>query len=205
MRSTGSPWSAAGGRRVDLRTGAARRDVLLRAVEQLLARGLRGAEDLGDLPVRVAERLPQHVHHPLVRGQPLHQGEHSEGDRLALLGGLGGAEHRIAREQRFGQPLPHVRLAPDAPRGEFVEAEVGEHLRQPRLGDLDALDVGGLPPQERVLHDVLRVARRAEQAVRDGLQPGPGSLEQVHLVPGQRHGRDPDGNARRPFGGTEAG
>ena len=148
-----------GGGLVDLGAGLAVRDVLLGAVEDLLAGGLGDVEDLGDLPVRVVEGLPQHVHRPLVGGEALHEGEDRVRDRFALLGGVGRAEHRVPGEQRLGQPLAHVGLAPGPRRGELVEAQVGEDLRQPGLGDLDAVDVGGLPAQERLLHGVLGLAR----------------------------------------------
>ena len=177
-----------GGGLVDLGAGLAVRDVLLGAVEDLLAGGLGDVEDLGDLPVRVVEGLPQHVHRPLVGGEALHEGEDRVRDRFALLGGVGRAEHRVPGEQRLGKPLAHIGLAPRPRRGELVEAQVGEHLRQPGLGDLDAVDVGGLPAQERLLHGVLGLARGAEQAVGDGLQAGPGGLEPVDVVRGQGHG-----------------
>lgn len=187
----------------DLGAGLAVGDVLLGAVEDLLAGGLADVEDLGDLPVRVVEGLPEDVHRALVGGEALHDGEDGVRDGFALLGGVGGAEHRVADEERLGQPLADVGLAPGAGRGELVEAQVGEDLRQPGLGDLDALDVGGLPAQERVLHGVLGLARGAEEAVGDRLQAGPGGLEPVHVVQGQRHGSDPSPGAVR--GGRSRG
>ena len=176
-----------GGGLVDLGAGLAVRDVLLGTVEDLLAGGLGDVEDLGDLPVRVVEGLPQHVHRPLVGGQPLHEGEDRVRDRFALLSGVGRAEHRVPGEQRLGEPSAHVGLAPRPRGGELVEAQVGEDLRQPGLGDLDAVDVGGLPAQERLLHGVLGLVRGAEETVGDGLQTGPRQLEPVDVAPCQRH------------------
>lgn len=114
-------------------------------MEDLLAGGLGDVEDLGDLPVRVVEGFPQHVHGPLPGGQALHEGEDRVRDRFALLGGVGRAEHRVPGEQRLGKPLAHIGLAPRPRGGELVEAQVGEHLGQPGFRHLDTCDIGGLP------------------------------------------------------------
>src|SRR5690606_5172496 len=86
--------------------------------------------------------------------------------------------------------------APGPGRGELIETEVGEDLRQPCLGHPDPVDVGRLPAQEGLLHGVLGLARRAEEAVGDGFQAGPGGHEPVYVVRGRAHGPDP--NARPP-------
>jgi hypothetical protein len=133
--------------------------VLLGAVEDLLAGGLAEVEDLADLAVLVLKGLTQHVHGPFLGRQPLQEGEDRVRDGLALLGRVGRAEHRVPAEQRLGQPSADVRLAPHPCRGQLVEAEVGEDLREPGLGHLDPVDVGGVPAQERLLHGVLRLLR----------------------------------------------
>lgn len=85
--------------------------------------------------------------------------------RLMLLGGAGRAQHRVSGKQRFGKPLAHIDLAPRAGSTELIEAQVAQSLGQPRLENLDALDVGTLPPQERLLHRVLGFAGGTEHAV----------------------------------------
>jgi hypothetical protein len=163
--------------------------MVLGTVEDLLAGGLGDVEDRGDLPVRVVEGLAQHVHGPFARGQPLHEGEDRVRDRFALFRGVGRAEHRVPREQRLGEPLPHVGLTACPRRGELVEAEVGQDLRQPGLGDRDTGGVGGLPAQEGLLDDILGLVRGAEETVGDRLQTGPRSLEPVDVFRRHRHGR----------------
>jgi hypothetical protein len=187
-----------GGGLVDLPAGLAGpvvRDVLLRPVVDLLARGLGEVEDLGDLAVRVVEGLAQHVHRALVGRQPLQEGEYGVRHRLALFGGVGGAEHRVAAEEGLGEPLADVGLAAGAGRGQFVEAQVGEDLGQPGLRHLDASGVRRLPPQIRLLHDVLGLADRAEETVGQRLQAIPGGLETIDVRRGRRHVPDP----RRPL------
>lgn len=58
----------------------------------LPAGGLGDAEHPGDLRLAVGERLA------------LHERQHGQGDRLALLEGAGRTEHRVAVEERFWQP-----------------------------------------------------------------------------------------------------
>ena len=168
----------AGGGGVDLAAAAALGgDAEPGPVEVLLARGLGDVEDLGDLGVAVGERLAQDVDGPLDRREALHEGQHGQGDRFALLEGVGRAEHRVAVEERFGQPVAGGAFAARLRRAEPVEAQVGDDLGQPRLRHLDPLPVGGLPAQERVLHGVLGVGGRAEQTVRQRGQPVPAGLE----------------------------
>src|SRR5690606_25017880 len=98
------------------------------------------------------------------------------------------------------EPLAHIGLAPGPGRGELIETEVGEDLRQPCLGHPDPVDVGRLPAQEGLLHGVLGLARRAEEAVGDGFQAGPGGHEPVYVVRGRAHGPDPNARAATPTG-----
>jgi hypothetical protein len=161
--------------------------VLLGTVKDLLAGGLGDVENLGDLPVRVVEGHSQHVHGPFVGGQPLQEGEDGVRDRVALFCGVVRAEHRVPGEQRLGEPSADVGLAPGPRGGELVEAQVGQDRRQPGLGDLDAVDVRGLPAQERLLHEVLSLVRGAEETVGDGLETRPRSLEPVDVALCQRH------------------
>src|SRR5690606_15772260 len=52
--------------------------------------------------------------------------------------------------------------------------------------------------QEGLLHGVLGLARRAEEAVGDGFQAGPGGHEPVYVVRGRAHGPDPNARAATP-------
>lgn len=140
-------------------------------------------EDVGDLAVAVSERPAQHEHGPLGGGQLLHQGEHRERDRLALLGGLQHAEYVVAPvgPSRFRQPRADVEFATRSGRGESVQADVGQHLRQPRGGLAHGVVVAP-SAKVRVLYRVLGLARRPEQPIPDREQPRAMRLE----LPGRR-------------------
>jgi hypothetical protein len=49
---------------------------------QLAGVGFRDFEDLGDLAVAVAERLPEHEHGALVGSEPLHQRKQRDRHRI---------------------------------------------------------------------------------------------------------------------------
>src|SRR3546814_1798986 len=78
---------------------------------------------------------------------------------------------------RFGQPRADVLDACAVGRTQDVEAVAGAYRGQPRAGVVDAGAVVGLPLQERVLHRILGVGARAEDAVGGAEQAGAGLLE----------------------------
>jgi hypothetical protein len=142
---------------------------------QLPAVRIREADDLGDVGVRVVERVAQHADGALGSGEPLEEGERGQAHRFALLDGLKRAQ--LTAEHRLGQPRPDVRLAPGTGTAELVQAEPGHDRGQERSRITDLL--GRRPPKPRRLHHVLGVRGRSEHPVRDREQPLPVRLEDV--------------------------
>ena len=135
--------------------------------------GLRDVEKPGDLPMAVGERLPQYENGPLGGGEPLHEPQQRKGHRIALLHGPQRIQRTISGQHRLRQPGADVGLPPGPLRRQPVQAEVGDHLGQPR-GRVGNLGAGGAgPTQVRVLDNVLRLARLAQHPVGQAEQPGP--------------------------------
>ena len=159
-------------------------DVLAGPVADL-AYGGRGLVDrLGDLGVRDVEDLAEHEHRALGRGQRLEHGEHRVGDAVRQLDVVG---HVGRGQQRLGQPLADVLLAPARVRTEPVERLARDHPDQEgaRVADLAArLLADRVPADPRLLHDVLRLGGGAEHLV--------GDREEQSAVRDERvHGHDP--------------
>src|SRR5258708_11041606 len=70
-------------------------------------------------------------------------------------------------------------LAPRPRRPQQVQAVPGEDGGEPAAGPLDRRLVGLLPAKERLLHRILGVRHRAEQAVGDAEEAPPLSLCQL--------------------------
>ncbi|KKD01916.1 hypothetical protein TN53_43435, partial [Streptomyces sp. WM6386] len=100
-------------------------------MEVLLACGLGDVEDLGDLGVGVGESFAQHVDSPLGGRQVLHESQHCQGDRFALLECVGRAEHRVAVEEWLGQPGADGAFAAGFWPGGAGPGQVGEDLWAP--------------------------------------------------------------------------
>ena len=83
----------------------------------------------------------------------------------------GRAEHRVAVEERFGQPGADGAFAPGWCRAEPVEALVGDDLGQPCFRHRDPPPVSGLPTQERFRNGVLGVGGGAQRPVGQRGQP----------------------------------
>ena len=152
---------------VHLHPRPARGHVLPRAVGDLPHGGRRLADRLRDLVVRHVEHLAQHEHRPLGRVERLQHGEHRDRDALGELDVVG---HVGAGEQRLGQPLADVVLAPPRQRAQPVERLPGDDPDEvgPRVAHLGPTVVAQVrPPQPGLLHDVLGVGRGAEHLVRD--------------------------------------
>ena len=108
-------------------------DMLLRPAVQLPDVRLVHLEDLRDLAVAVTERLSQHEHRPLRRGEPLQQHQHPQRQQLPLLHNLQRVARAAAGDDRLGQPRPDIALPLHPRRREPVQAQVGDHLGQPCL------------------------------------------------------------------------
>jgi hypothetical protein len=130
--------------------------------EDLAAVRGRLLHHLGDLVVRVAEQLVQHVDRALDRRQPLEQRQERERQRLVALHARVGARHG---HERLRQPRPDVRLAPHARRAQVIDRQPRHHRGEERLRRLDVL--GAVEAQERLLHQVLRLAHAAGHPVRE--------------------------------------
>ena len=150
---------------VDLHPRSPRGHVLARAVRDLPDRRRRLADRLGDLVVRHVEDLAQHEDRALGRRERLQHGQHRDRDALGELDVLG---HVGAGEQRLGQPLADVVLAPAGQGAQPVERLAGDDPDQvgARVAHLGVVDVR--PPQPGLLDDVLGVGGRAEHLVGDG-------------------------------------
>ena len=150
-------------------------DVLPRPRHELPRVHLGLLDDRGDLRVLVPERLAEQVGRPLDRGQPLHEHQHGERQRLRELGAGVWARHGVL-EQRLRQPRPDIRLAADPRRPEDVDREPHRHRRHPggRLVDRALL---ARQAQQRLLGDVLGLRDAAEHPVRDAEAVAPQRLE----------------------------
>jgi hypothetical protein len=82
-------------------------------------------------------------------------------------------------DERLGQPLPGVDLAPLARRAQVVDGEPRCHRREVRLRRV-RLDVRFLVAKEGVLDDVLRFGNRSEHPVGDREQVGTQLLVTLH-------------------------
>ena len=154
--------------------------VASRPDRELAARRLRPPDGSRDLGKAEPEHLPQHEDRPFERGQPLEQqqGRHRHRVRqlrrpLRILVGVG--------EQRLGEPLPDVRLPPDARRAQHVDRNPRDHGREEGLGRR-GLGRGGLVAQPGLLDRVLCLGHAAEDPVGDREQERPQLLEL--LAPG---------------------
>ena len=136
-------------------------DPAARADEDLAAVGLGTVDDRRDRREVDVERLPEHEHRALDRRQALEQHEHRQ--RHGLLGLHGG--RRLRLDQGLGKPRALVGLAAHARGAQDVDRQPRGDRRQPRALVLDV--TRGLPPQVRLLHDVLGLGDRAEHSVGD--------------------------------------
>ena len=76
-----------------------------------------------------------------------------------------------AGQDGFGQPLADVGLAARAGRGELVEAEIRDDLREVGGWFAHRPMVDGLPPQPGILQHLVSLGRRPEHPVGDPEHP----------------------------------
>ena len=140
-------------------------DVPARPHRELARVGLGLADDRGDLAVAVVEHVAQQEHGALVGRQPLEQGDEGERERIGELRLLRRVGARVG-DERLGQPLARVVLAPDPRRAELIDRQASGDRREegPRRRDLLARV---MEAQERLLRDVLGLGDAPEHAVGD--------------------------------------
>jgi hypothetical protein len=132
-----------------------------RRARRVLAAGWRRpTDDPADLLEVVVEHIVEEEHCALEGCQPLQQEEERHRQRLGLLGVPGRIAGALVRHQRLRQPLPDVRLAPDARRFELVDRQAGDDGRQVGLRRFDGRAIGerALIADEGLLDDVLGLA-----------------------------------------------
>jgi hypothetical protein len=126
-------------------------------------------EELGDLLVRIAECLTQHVDGSFGRRQFLHQHENRHFNRISsfsLYLRADAAVHRL-REPRAGMCF----VASPGGLGD-VDGKPSGCRRQERRRVQDDRTVRALPPQPDVLHDVFGLAHASKDSVCDLEEPG---------------------------------
>jgi hypothetical protein len=139
-------------------------------------------DDLRDLVVRVVEHLPQEKDGALLGREALEQDEEGKGQRVGHLR----LPRRILRrvgDERLGQPLAHVALAPRPRRAQLVDPEPRDHGREVRARRLDPLACleRVVDAEVGLLHHVLRLAHAAQHPVGDRERLRPQLLEGVEL------------------------
>src|SRR4029453_14189055 len=96
---------------------------------------------------------------------------------------------------RLGKPGTDVIDALAIRRTQKVEAAPSAHGREPRRGTIDSVPVGLAPLDEAILHHVLGVRARAENAVSEPHEAGARLLEDGEVIAayfshgGSRHGK----------------
>ena len=179
------------------------------ALQGALHRDLARVEHLGDLGGAEAEHVAQHECRALAGRQPLQRDDERKLDRLPGLVARrrpGGAVGDVL-EQDVGVGLEPDRLAPSGglgrlihgldlpwaarPGAQRVQAAVGRDPVKPGAHRRSALERLEAPPcrKKRLLHQVLGVLQRAEDAVAVQLQLAPvgfGELAKRLLVPRPR-------------------
>src|SRR6185312_10805497 len=185
-------------------------EVLLRSAEQLAGAHLARLHDLRDLCVAVVEGRSQHIGGSLGGRELLEQNEHGETESLAAFG----TECRIgARVNGFGKPRADVALAPHSRGLHEVDGESGGGGGEKCGRILHGGAVVSLPAQPGLLHDVFRVAHRAEHPIGDTEQARTDGGEYCCSgrevaerwgVPGVRH-RWCSGHGRRSLSASRVG
>ena len=144
---------------------------------ELAARGRAAAERTSDLLERIAEDVVEEIRRTLERAQLLEQHEERQRQAVGVLD-----RGDVVVDHGLGQPGAGVRLAPRPGRVDLVEAEPRHDGDQVGPHRLDRLLAASQPPDARLLHDVLRVRRAPEHAVRDAEE------QRAPLLEGRRLG-----------------
>ena len=161
--------------------GALHADVLPGPPQELPAVRFAEAEHPGDLRVRVLENFAQEKHGALDRGQALQEQQHRHRNRFVDLSDSQHVASRVG-DERFGQPLAHVRLALHPSGLQVVDAEAADDGDEKRLRRSNVRLGRALPADERVLQRVFRIGHASQHAVRDRKEETAMMLE--HRGPG---------------------
>ena len=137
-------------------------------------------DDLCDAVVLVVEHLAQEEGGALLGREALENDEKREGERVGELR-LPGGVTLPGGDERLGEPLAGVGLAPDPRGAQLVDGQPGHDGRDVRPRRLDPLTLleRAMEAEEALLHDVLRLAHAAQHPVRDRERRRPQRLEQV--------------------------
>jgi hypothetical protein len=143
-------------------------------------------DDLRDPVVGLVEHLAQQERRALLGRQALEHDEEGDRQRVRQLGMVGRVAAALVVDQRLGQPFAEVALALDPGRSQLVDAQPGDHGREIRAWRLDPLALlqRQVQTQQRLLHDVLRLAHAAQHPVGHPERPGPKLLQALRF----RHG-----------------
>ena len=128
------------------------------ATRELAHVGLALADDRRDVPVGIVKGVVQQEGCALLGAQALEQQQHRHRDRV---GGLRLTRRIVAGvgDDRLGQPVADVELAPGASRAQFVDRQPGTHGRHKcaRRGDRLVAVERLVDAKQRLLGDVLRL------------------------------------------------
>ena len=128
--------------------------------------------------MRIVEGLGEHVDRALEGGQPLEQGEKSQGDRLDV--DRRPCQLAVVGRYRLGEPRADVRLAPRTRRLELIETEVHHHPLEPSTLVVERGGLAVEPAYVRFLQHVLGFREAAQHPVGEREEPRAVCFEGVH-------------------------
>ena len=110
--------------------------------------------------VVVIENLAKKKHGALRRVEPFQKNEKRDRQRVIRFG--------RRRNERLGQPLADVFLAPDAGRLQVIDAKARDDRDQERLRGSDVVVGRFQPSNERFLQEIFGVGDAADHPISDG-------------------------------------
>jgi hypothetical protein len=156
-------------------------DMRLCARDQFPARALLHLEGRRDLGIRRLEDVAQKIGRALLRCEPLEHEEERRGEgRRKLHVSLG--IRFDERLDRLGQPRTDIAYAGTMGGPEQIERAARAGGSEPRRLVLDRRPFGLRPTQERVLHRILGLRVRAEDAVGQAQELGSGLRKDALVV-----------------------
>ena len=123
-------------------------------MHDLTARGLAALDHRCDLPVADVEDVVQQEGGALLGCQPLQEGQEGHGQ---VVRQLEVAVRRGRADERLGQPRSDVRFPLGLQPPQPVDRQAAGRRDQPRLGVVDPGLVRLMPPDVRLLDDVLGI------------------------------------------------